>query len=73
MRNPDGTFTYAEGSVVRLDRVPHKVLIIHLDGTVTLSGPRGARTVDSSRLTPAHKGDVVEALSAPGWNRKAAR
>lgn len=63
-------FTYAAGDVVRLDRVPHRVVAIHLDGTVTLSGPRGARTVDSLRLSPARKGDVVEALSQPPAARR---
>ncbi len=65
------TFVYAEGEVVRLDRVPHKVVAIHIvDGTVTLIGPRGLRTVDSLRLTPARKGDRVELLSSPSFTRR---
>lgn len=65
-------FTYQEGSMVRLERVPHRVITIHLDGTVTLIGPRGLRTVDSLRLTPARKGDRVETISAH-TTRKTAR
>lgn len=64
-------FTYTEGSVIRYQRVPHKVIAIHLDGSVTISGPRGLRTVDSSTLTPARKGDVVVTHSAPPPPRRA--
>lgn len=64
------SFTYAVGDVVRLDRKPHKVTTIHLNGSVSLVGPKGLRTVDASRLSPARKGDVVVTLSAPGFARR---
>ena len=58
-------FTFTEGQTVRLDRVPHKVVSIHIDGTVTLIGPQGLRTVDSFRVTPAKRHDRVVTNSAP--------
>lgn len=64
-------FTWAAGDLVRYQRVPHKVIAIHLDGTVTLSGPRGLRTVDSLTLTPARKGDRLVVLSGAAPHRKA--
>lgn len=65
------TFHYAEGDLCRYQRVPHKILAIHLDGTVTISGPRGLRTVDSSTITPPRKGDRLVVLSSPPPTRRA--
>lgn len=64
-------FIYAAGDTVRYQRVPHRVVVIHLDGTVTIAGPRGLRTVDSSTLTPAKKGDRLVVLTAPAPARRA--
>lgn len=70
----DLAFTFSEGQIVRLDRVPHKIIRIHLvDHTVTLVGPRGLRTVSSDRLKPARRGDTVVTLSSPGFTRRGGR
>ncbi len=63
-------WTYCEGSIVRIGRVPHKVIAIHLDGSVTVTDGLNVRTVDSSTLTPGRKGDTVVSYSQAAPARK---